>query len=111
MSKKQKLIDRLKSKPKDFTFSEAANLLSALGFSMSIDPDNCLEYKGFYGSVEYCAESNLLHGEILGNPNLLSMYDGISLEELIADFKEAVDFHLLPREDGTVMKAPEYETV
>ena len=35
MSKKQKLIKRLKSKPKDFTFDEAKNLLSLLGFSVS----------------------------------------------------------------------------
>ena len=32
MSKKQKLIDRLKNRPRDFTFAEAETLLLGLGF-------------------------------------------------------------------------------
>jgi len=32
MSKKKKLIERLLSKPKDFTYSELSNLLNALGY-------------------------------------------------------------------------------
>ena len=32
MGKKEKLIARLKSKPRDFTFEEAETLLSSLGF-------------------------------------------------------------------------------
>jgi hypothetical protein len=35
MSKKEKLIARLKSKPKDFTFDEMSNLLELLGFEMT----------------------------------------------------------------------------
>jgi predicted RNA binding protein YcfA (HicA-like mRNA interferase family) len=35
MSKKGKLIQRLKSKPKDFTFAEMVALLVALGFTKS----------------------------------------------------------------------------
>lgn len=35
MSKKEKLIIRMKSLPKDFTFSELVTLLGMLGFSMS----------------------------------------------------------------------------
>lgn len=35
MSGKEKLIARLKSNPKDFTFDEMKSLLEALGFSMS----------------------------------------------------------------------------
>ena len=35
MSKKEKLIKRLKSKPKDFTFEEAENLLQYLGYERS----------------------------------------------------------------------------
>ena len=34
MSKKEKLIKRLKSKPKDFTFNELQNLLELLGFEL-----------------------------------------------------------------------------
>ena len=32
MSKRQKLINRLKSQPRDFTFNEAESLLRSLGF-------------------------------------------------------------------------------
>lgn len=32
MSKKEKLINRLKTKPKDFTYNEAKTLLEAVGF-------------------------------------------------------------------------------
>jgi predicted RNA binding protein YcfA (HicA-like mRNA interferase family) len=35
MSKKQKLIDKLKSKPRDMTFIEMETLLSSLGFERS----------------------------------------------------------------------------
>ena len=35
MSQKDKLISRLKSKPKDFTFDEARSLLESCGYSMS----------------------------------------------------------------------------
>ncbi len=35
MGKKEKLIKRLKSEPKDFTFNEAQNLLEILGFIIS----------------------------------------------------------------------------
>ena len=34
MGKKEKLITRLKSKPKDFTFDEAKNILEFLGYFM-----------------------------------------------------------------------------
>ena len=35
MSKKEKLIERLKSNPKDFTFSEMQTALESLGFIIS----------------------------------------------------------------------------
>ena len=35
MSKKEKLINRLKSKPRDFTFAELETLLSSLGLELS----------------------------------------------------------------------------
>jgi predicted RNase H-like HicB family nuclease len=60
-----------------------------------IDKTKCLHYKGFYGSVEYCAESHMLYGELLGLPRVYAMYDGETLEALIEDFKEAVEFHIL----------------
>ena len=35
MGKKDKLIERLKSNPKDFTFDEMRNVLESVGFEMS----------------------------------------------------------------------------
>ena len=35
MSKKDKMVTRLKSKPKDFTFDEAKTLLDLFGYSIS----------------------------------------------------------------------------
>ena len=35
MSKKQKLIDKLKSRSRSFTYEEAVSLLLSLGFQMS----------------------------------------------------------------------------
>jgi len=58
-----------------------------------------LEYKGFIGTVEYCNEDNIFHGKVIGLPNVLIMYHGEDLDSLKADFREAVDFYLLPSED------------
>ena len=71
-----------------------------------IDKSKCLFYRGIYGSVEYCAESHLLHGQLLGIPHLLAMYDGKSLDELVKDFMEAVDFHLLPDDYEEIDEIP-----
>ena len=55
---------------------------------------NKLEYKGYYGSIEYSMEDNCLFGKVLGMPNNLISYEGNSAAELYADFKEAVDLYL-----------------
>ena len=57
-----------------------------------------LEYKGFKGTVAYSAEDDLLYGKVIGVPNTSIMYDGKCLESLKADFREAIDFYLLPKE-------------
>jgi len=61
--------------------------------------NNLLEYKGFYGTVKYSAEDDILHGKVVNAPNALIMYDGKCLESLKKDFKESIDFYLLPDED------------
>ena len=48
MSKKQKLINRLKSIPKDFTFDEAKSLLKLLGFRESNKGKTSGSRVGFY---------------------------------------------------------------
>jgi predicted HicB family RNase H-like nuclease len=53
-----------------------------------------LEYKGYYGSIEYSEEDNCLFGKVLGMPNNLISYEGNTAAELCADFKEGVDHYL-----------------
>ena len=62
---------------------------------------NLLEYKGYYGSVEYSSEDVLLYGKVLGINSLIS-YEGESVAELQQDFEGAVDDYLeVCAENGT----------
>ena len=53
-----------------------------------------LEYKGYYGSIEYSKEDDCLFGKVLGMPNNLISYEGNTAAELYTDFKEAIDAYL-----------------
>jgi len=55
---------------------------------------NKLEYKGYYGSIEYSEEDDCLFGKVLGMPDNLISYEGNTLTELFSDFKEAIDTYL-----------------
>jgi len=55
---------------------------------------NKLEYKGYYGSIEYSEEDDCLFGKVLGMPDNLISYEGNTAAELFADFKEAIDVYL-----------------
>lgn len=55
--------------------------------------NNVMEYKGYYGSVEYSAEDNVLFGQVIGIDSLVS-YEGNSVDELRSDFEGAVDDYL-----------------
>ena len=55
--------------------------------------NNIMEYKGYYGSVDYSAEDNVLFGSVIGVRGLIS-YEGRSIDKLRADFEEAVDGYL-----------------
>jgi len=52
-----------------------------------------LEYKGFIGSVHYSAEDDILYGKIEGINDLIS-YEGSTIEEIKASFREAVQDYL-----------------
>ena len=52
-----------------------------------------MEYKGYYGSVEFSSAGNLLFGKVLGIKGLIS-YEGESVQSLKIDFREAVDEYL-----------------
>ena len=54
---------------------------------------NTMQYKGYYGSVNYSSEDDILHGKLLGIKSLVS-YEGHSIQELKEDFEFAVDDYL-----------------
>lgn len=54
---------------------------------------NLLEYKDYMGTVEYSASDKILYGKVVGINGLVS-YEGKSIEELQADFEEAVEDYL-----------------
>jgi len=67
--------------------------------------NNFMEYKGFYGSVEFSSSDRILFGQVVGIDSLVS-YQGFSLDELESDFQGAVDDYLdLCNEAGV---EPEY---
>jgi predicted HicB family RNase H-like nuclease len=55
---------------------------------------NNLEYKGYYGSVEYDNESKCLIGKVLGMTKDCILYEGKTVDELEEDFQNAVDSYL-----------------
>ena len=63
--------------------------------------NNFMEHKGYLGTVEYSAEDNTLFGQIVGIRGLIS-YEGGSIEQLRADFEEAIDDYLLDCEESDI---------
>lgn len=55
--------------------------------------NNVLEYKDYYGTVEFSQEDGLLFGKVIGISGLIS-YEGDSVQSLEQNFKEAVDDYL-----------------
>jgi predicted HicB family RNase H-like nuclease len=53
-----------------------------------------LEYKGYFGSIEYSKEDGCLFGKVLGMTNDLISYEGNTASELFDDFKGAIDTYL-----------------
>jgi len=54
---------------------------------------NLLEYKGYYGSVEYSDSDKVLYGKVIGINSLIS-FEGDSIHSLREDFEGAVDDYL-----------------
>jgi len=54
---------------------------------------NLLEYKGYYGTVEFSAADNVLFGEVIGIVGLI-LYEGDCINSLRKDFEGAVDDYL-----------------
>ena len=53
-----------------------------------------LEYKGYYGSIEYSWDDNCLFGEVMGLEHACIGYEGDTVAELFEDFKDSIDFYL-----------------
>jgi predicted HicB family RNase H-like nuclease len=53
-----------------------------------------LEYKGYYGSVEYSKADNCLFGKVLGMTKNSITYEGTSIDELKADFEAGIESYL-----------------
>lgn len=51
--------------------------------------NNLLEYKGYYGTVEYSAADNVLFGKVIGVNSLIS-YEGKTIESLNNDFSGCI---------------------
>ena len=55
---------------------------------------NNLEYKGYYGSIEYSKDSKCLYGKILGMTKDCILYEGNTVDELEEDFRNAIESYL-----------------
>ena len=67
---------------------------------------DCLEYKGYYGTVEYSAEDDILYGKIIGLQRSSITYEGSTLKELKQDFKDAVEDYISSFDDPTEIEKP-----
>ena len=54
---------------------------------------NNLEYKGYYGSIEYGTDKRL-YGSVLGMTKDSISYEGDTFEELEKDFKDAIESYM-----------------
>lgn len=66
--------------------------------------NDILEYKNYYGSVEYSAADEIFHGQILGITDHIT-YEGDSVKSLKEDFADAIEDYLASCEE--LGKAPE----
>jgi predicted HicB family RNase H-like nuclease len=86
MSTKDKLIERFKGQPKDFTWDELVSGISSM---------ERLEYKGYFGSIEYSKEDNCLFGKVMGlNKEICITYEGVTADELYHDFQAGIEDYL-----------------
>ena len=55
--------------------------------------NSTMEYKGYFGSMEYSEADNMFFGKVQGIRSLVS-YDGATVAELEGAFREAVEDYL-----------------
>lgn len=67
-----------------------------------------LKYKGYTGSVEYSEPDNCLFGKVQGLHGTLISYEGTTIDEIKADFEEAIDYYLESCKERGVKPAKPY---
>ena len=55
--------------------------------------NNCMQYKGYSGSISFSVEDNVFHGKVVGIKSLIS-FEGDSVDLITEDFHNAVDEYL-----------------
>lgn len=55
--------------------------------------DSQITYKGYVGTISFSEQDSVYYGKVLDIPDLVS-YEGATLEELTADFQDAVNDYL-----------------
>lgn len=55
---------------------------------------DCLEYKGYSGTVEFSMEDNCLFGKVKGMGKDLIVYEGQTIDELREDFQQGIDDYI-----------------
>ena len=65
-----------------------------------------MEYKGYFGIVEYDAEAKLFHGEVINTQDVIT-FQGTSVVEIEEAFRESVEDYLgWCEEDGVEPEKP-----
>jgi len=52
-----------------------------------------MEYKGYFGKVEFDSEAEIFHGEVINIRDVIT-FEGVSVEELKRAFEDSVDDYL-----------------
>jgi len=55
--------------------------------------NNCMQYKGYSGSIEYSEDDAVFHGKVIGIKALIS-FEGDSVSLITQDFHNSVDEYL-----------------
>tara|TARA_B110000879_G_C10744575_1_gene345484 strand:+ start:178 stop:513 length:336 start_codon:yes stop_codon:yes gene_type:complete len=63
---------------------------------------NAMNYKGYYGSVEFDEDELVFFGKVLSIRSLIS-YEGETAKELLQSFHDSVDDYLLTCEQESVL--------
>ena len=65
-------------------------------------------YRGYTGSIEYSENDQVFYGKVLGLRSLIS-YEGDTVDELLENFREAVDDYLAVCEEVGISPERAYE--